>query len=170
MSNNYSSSKPFNNDVTGLPPQVYAMKCVMTYILKLIGAGNLCALGAPDFNGTMMFLFFPHIKKDIEGDPEGIVGNVSNSKGEYSLVFIPLDAFQYFAVVGDSSLPGSVRGPAPIPLDSLKDSPWKDLENIFFGLFPCWIPFYFGQDIPEINILAPGADLVFKALGSGYIC
>ena len=167
----YTAHKPRRRDVDGSPEQVFGNNDPIQAMLNMIIAYTLAAIGLPNVNGKMMWIYFPCIHKDLEGRPVTIVGNASNKKGKFALVEIPINELNFFALVGrDADIPrmGWGRGPNPVPADRLEGTPWADQTDVSVALIQGFIPIYFGMTVPNVNIFDEDAEAAFTQLGPGY--
>ena len=145
----FSKSQPRNPKVDGTPEQVYAFS-EPDGLIKTIDAGNVASIRSYDVDGNTIAAYCPHIDRDLMGKPEAIVGNASDIKGEYSLVVIPLSNATHFVTLGkEEQVPEYGRGPSPIPVKYLVNSPWEGQNNIYSSLMPLYIPFYFESEDTE---------------------
>ena len=166
----YTASKPRRQDVTGSPEQTFGSNDPIQSMLNMIMAFTLAAIGMPNVNGKMIWIFFPCIHKDLEGRPVSIVGNVSNKKGTFALVEIPLSEINFFSIIGrEAVIPrvGWGRGPNLIPEPRLKDTPWEGKTDVGAALVQGFLPIYFGQEVPDVNIFDEEAEAAFAHLGPG---
>jgi hypothetical protein len=151
----FSTSKPINPDVTGGEDQVCSQDDHKKFLVNVIEAGNVAAIGDINLKGNMAYLFEPRIRRSLAGTPIGIVGNSINVQEYFSLLYISLSALLCFEIAKakDASL-SRLRAPEPLFVSQLKDTKWKSQRDTYVFLFPSIIPFYNGCKIPYENILS----------------
>ena len=165
----YSESLPKNSETTGAPDQVFASPNPITDLVNRISAGNCSAAFGPDIYGKAAHVFYPKIRRKFNGDAVGIIGNASNSKGEFKLCYIPLENISYFATIETvANAPRTNRAPDPIPDELLEGTPYQGKGPMHLCLWPMMVPLYFGHAVPYINILESEGDAALQELGPGY--
>ena len=165
----FSRSKPLRSDVTGDDGQVFAMENGKKFLIKAIEEKNITAIGATDPNSQWTFIHDPHIHKDLEGNPKLIVGNSSDVKGDFRLVFIKIDDLAYFPIMGvKRELPSVPKAPEALTEDHLLGTTFQGKQDIFICLLPTWIPFYNGQKLPEGDARDESNKEIISTCGEGY--
>jgi hypothetical protein len=143
----------------------------MSYLLGAINAGTIAAIGAVSpVSYTLQFLFAPQIHTDLGGTPIAIIGNSSNTFGEFSCVKIDITSFQLFPVISArDAISAFPHGAVPLPLDLLANTDWADApESIHGALVPNFFFIYFGQRVPCGDIRDDDVKVQMLRLGQGY--
>ena len=69
----------------------------------------------PDLKGKLTHIFAPKTKRKFEGAAVETAGNASNIKGEFSLLYIPLNDIRFFCTIDEKDIfQESNRGPNKI--------------------------------------------------------
>ena len=100
----YSESTTARRDVTGEPNQVYDMDFVPAFTIKQIQAGNALSIFRIDNDCQWLHITAPKVIKDINDNPEYIVGNSSEILWEFCLLKIHVSKLCYFPIIGESCL------------------------------------------------------------------
>ena len=127
-------------------------------------------------NGFVHSITAPQIYKDLQNKPMGIVGNMSNAKGEFMLCFVPMSSIRSkFAIITKrADLVPSRTAPEDMPKTYLKSDGkflevWKgDTKDLGAASINIWFPIYHGDDIPDNSISAQDIINSFQAMGTGY--
>jgi len=168
----FTESKPKRADITGSIDQAFSSDgSYMSYLLGAIGAGTIAAIGSVSpVSNTLQFLFAPQVHTDLGGTPIAIVGNASNTFGEFSCVKIDITSFQLFPIISaKDSVSALPHGAAPFPADILIGTDWADFpEDLHGALVPNFFFIYFGQLVPCGDIRDDDVKVQMLRLGQGY--
>ena len=130
----FSTSKPLNPSVNGTPKQVYAGEGWLNNLVIKINAGSILSIMGPDLKGKLTHIFAPKIKRNFEGAAVGIADKASDVKGEFPLCYIPLNDIGFLCTIDEKdNFEESNCGPNKIEEVLLKDTPWEDMSNLYFG-------------------------------------
>jgi len=128
-------------------------------------------------NGDLNYLVKLQVHTDFDQDPVGLVGNMSNIKGEFSIAYVSMTSIGgYFCSIDKrTKLIPSQAAPDNIPEQYLKDEAgtlldsWKDdTADLGAVTLPAWFPIYAGHDLPRGRITKDRTVEAMKALGPGY--
>ena len=93
--------EPVCTDITGTTKQLFEKPLHETFLNKIC-TGDVAVVGCVNPTGDLQYIFSPRISVNPDGDPQTIVGNTSNEKGEFSLIAIDISSsclsfFSFFA-------------------------------------------------------------------------
>ena len=129
----YSESRPKNSETTGASDQVFASPNPVTDLVNRIEAGYCSSAFGMDIYGKAAHVFHPKIRRKFNGEAMGIIGNASDSQGEFKLRYIPLENISYFATIETvADAPRTNRAPDPIPDDLLAGTPYQGKGPMHF--------------------------------------
>ena len=173
----YTLQEPKRPDVVGSDAQVFDRDDYVKFIVNGINARTIKALGSVNMNGDLHYLVMPRVHTDLDQDPVGIVGNMSNIQGEFTIAYVSMTSIGgYFCSIDkrnklilsqaapDNILEKYLKDEAGTLLDSWKD----DTADLGAVTLPAWFPIYAGQDLPRGRITKDRAIDAMKALGPGY--
>ena len=169
----YTDSIPIRKDVDGSSDQVFKLgRNSSDAIVEAIEAGNIAAIGTINIGSAyLQYIYAPRVYKNLRGRPKTIVGNVSNTIGEYSVVRIDISRLRSFAVIGKRSdfHADHVLG-EDIPSDPyLVGTQWVNVEEpIAATLLPNFFPLYFGHTPIHGDIRSVEVQDQFQVRGRGY--
>ena len=160
-------------DINGSSEQVFKLgPHFVDALVQAIEAGTIAAIGTVNVvSACLQYVFAPRVYKNLRGVPQSIVGNASDTIGEYSLVVVDLSRIKSFAVIGKraSFHKDCVLGET-IPVEPyLADTKWKDAQDpIAATVLPNFFPIYFGQKVIRGDIRSEDAQDQFQSMGTGY--
>ena len=165
----YSTSRSVDQAFTGSPRQV----CVSTKgkddLLNKIAAGSVAAVVSPDLRGHADHIFAPKIHRDFDGDAKAIVGNASDTQGEYSLRSFDANDLKYFATVETNpTSDGRNCAPVELPTDVLEGTMWDGNKGKYVVLWPVVVALYFGNEVPYGSVIDEEGIETFRECGRGY--
>ena len=169
----FTESIPTRKDINGSSEQVFKLgPHFVDALVQAIEAGTIAAIGTVNVESAcLQYVFAPRVYKNLKGVPQSIVGNASDTIGEYSLVVVDLSRVRSFAVIGKraSFHKDCVLGET-IPVDPyLADTKWKDAQDsIAATLLPTFFPIYFGQKVIRGDIQSEDTQDQFQSMGTGY--
>jgi hypothetical protein len=168
----FTESKPKRADINGSINQAFSKDgSYMSYLIGAINAGTIAAIGAVSpVSNTLQFLFAPQLHTDLGGTPIAIIGNSSNTFGEFSCVKIDITSFQLFPVISEKeNFSPTLQGTVPLPADILVGTDYADFpEDLHGNLFPNFFFIYFGQRVPRGDIRDDDVKVQMLRLGQGY--
>jgi len=171
MSTTFTASLPRRPDITGSAEQVFRFENFRTAFISGIEAGTIAAIGTIDLGSEcLQYLFNLKIHRKLDGTVSDIIGNSSNTVGEFSLRKVEISSLRLFPVVNlRSQFHASLTLGNDIPLQ-LRDATWvKDAEEPVAGcVLPNFFPVYFGQDIVYGDTRTDAVIEAFAQLGKGY--
>ena len=167
----FTSTLPLRPDITGSPEQVFRYENFLSAFISGIDNGMIAAIGTIDLGSRcLQYLFNLKIHRRLDGTVAAIIGNSSNTVGEFTLRKVDLSSFRLFPVVGlRSSFPASMILGADIPAN-LRTDTWlaAEEEPVAGSVLPNFFPIYFGQDIVYGDIRTEAVVEAFAQLGLGY--
>lgn len=84
--NTFTSSLPGRPDITGSPEQVYLYDNFRSAFISGIDNGTIAAIGTIDLGSScLQYLFNLKVHRKLDGTITDIIGNSSNTTGEFSL-------------------------------------------------------------------------------------
>jgi hypothetical protein len=93
----FTSSLPRRPDITGSPEQVFRYDNFRTALVSGIENGIIAAIGTIDLGSScFQYLFNPTVHRRLDGTIAAILGNSSNSIGEFSIRKVDMAAFCLF--------------------------------------------------------------------------
>ncbi len=156
----FTSSIPIRKDIDGSPEQVFKYQHFVDSFIASIEAGTIAAIGKVN----------PKVYKNLQGMPTTIVGNSSDTIGEYSLLRVDISCLKNFAHIDcrlsfDAALvPGTT-----IPDRFLQGTRWKDeTVPVAAVILPNFFPIYFGQRLVYGDLHNEETRSEFDLLGTGY--
>ena len=162
----YSDSRKPHPDVDGSLKQV----CHMTWqqLVSILENGNACAATFVDTKNRIQSLYHPQLKKDLTNENvTSIVGNVSNTQGEFGLMEIEFNKAGFPVIMEKADIPvPEFYCKDKLPGEVLTGTKW-DGKEVYAFLVPRVIPTYFGGVLGgQLN----NEDTSDKAaaLGAGY--
>ena len=168
----YTDSYQQRPNITGAPDQVFKFNNFLEYLLGGIKANTISAIGTLNAGSMcIQYLYAPQVHYDLSGTPLAIIGNLSNKKGEFSLIKVDIASFRLFAFVdAKSSIDQNLTHGKEIPTKYLSDTQdWKDFTDPLVGaLVPNFFIIYFGQKLPQGDIREDDVMAKVARLGSGY--
>jgi hypothetical protein len=100
----YVTSFPKRNDITRAPDQVFKFDNFLDYLTGGIRAKTFAAIGTINPGSLcIQYLFAPQIHYDLSGTPITFIGNLSNKKGEFSMVKVNIESIHVFAYIKDKA-------------------------------------------------------------------
>ena len=84
----YTLQEPKRPDVVGSDAQVFDSDDYVKFIVNGVNAKTIEALGSVNMNGDLHYLVMPRVHMDLDQDPVGIVGNMSNIQGEFTIAYV----------------------------------------------------------------------------------
>ena len=100
----YTATKNRRCEVLGTASQVYDVADYSAFVVQTIEADNVAVLLGIDNNAHWMGIYAPRVHKDLQENPVEIVGDVSDTQGDFSLVKIPVSKLQFFPIFGPKNL------------------------------------------------------------------
>ncbi len=143
------------------------------YLLGVISAGTIAALGTIAPGGSFQYLYAPQIYRDLGGKPIGIIGTSSNMIGDFSCIYITLGDFKCFPFVEAVASMSELLKHTDVTLLSLEHlkftKDWKSFIDPIRGTFlPVFFIVYFGQEIPQGSISSDNVKTAMAKMGPGY--
>lgn len=167
----FTSSLPRRPDITGSPEQVFRYDNFRTALVSGIENGIIAAIGTIDLGSScFQYLFNPTVHRRLDGTISAILGNSSNTIGEFSIRKVDMAAFRLFPVVNlRSAFPASVVLGANIP-SMLRGDTWMATqeEPVAGCVLPNFFPVYFGQEVVYGDVRTNAVLEAFTQLGPGY--
>ncbi len=150
--NTYSKSKPAPTDVD---PKTFdpSAKSLREMMMMASNTNTICCLFGFDSEGDVTILYMPMEAMD---GTAAIVGNLSDNLGTLSPAYVMKDTLGGgFAILEPSEVPSGWEPVTNLGEEHLRDTCWEDMPEaaLLFGLTQ--VPFLFGSNIPEGNILDP---------------
>lgn len=171
MSTTFTSSLPRRPDITGSPDQVFQYGNFRAAFVAGIENGTIAAIGTIDLGSNcLQYLFNLKVHKKLDGTISEIIGNSSNTIGEFSLRKVEISSFRLFPVINlRSKFPESLTLCEDIP-QALRVSTWLENseESVAGSVLPNFFPVYFGQDIVYGDTRTETVFESFARLGQGY--
>jgi len=99
----YSESFPKRPDITGSFEQAYSLTYMFEAVVKAIGANLIAGVMGCQHTGEIFYLFCLKVHHDTAGNPVAIIGNLSNTIGQFLCARITKADFSLFTVVGEKS-------------------------------------------------------------------
>ena len=118
----------------------------------------------------IQYIFNPKVHRDLQGRPTTIVGNASDTVGEYTLLRVDISCLRSFAVIDKrSAFNKEYNLGEDIPSSFLSRTAWKDVTvPIAATLLPNFFPIYFGQKLVHGDLRREDVLRQFEAMGTGY--
>ena len=165
----YTATKNRRCEVLGTASQVYDVVDYSAFVVKTIEADNVAVLLGIDNNAHWMGIYAPQVHKDLQGNPFEIVGNISDTQGDFSLVKIPVAKLRFFPIFGPKTLlPVAPEVSSALTADHLKGTPHEGQNDIFVSSLPSWIIIYNGMAAPEGDVRSDESESIMSTLGCGY--
>lgn len=169
--NTFTASLPRRPDITGAPEQVFRYDNFLTALIAGIDNGVIAAIGTIDLGSScLQYLFNLKIHRRLDGTPSAIIGNSSDTIGEFSLRKVDISSFRLFPIVGTrSTFPASLTLGVDIPAN-LRANTWlaAEVDPVAGTVLPNFFPVYFGQEIVYGDIRNDVVVEAFAQLGPGY--
>ena len=163
----YSDSVPKRPDITGSIDQAYSLTSMFEAVVKAIGANLIAGIMGCQHSGELFHLFCPKVHYDTAGDPIAIIGNLSNTTGNFMCAQITRSGFSLFTAVGEMSEAPPTHGDTIDPVIIAKTS--FDVSNEYVAyLIPSYVLIYWGMDVFYGNIIDDNLKLSISSLGPGY--
>ena len=171
----YTLSEPKRPEVTGSNDQVI-IDDFEDFVINAIIVCSIAGLGLLNMNSFVHSITAPQIYKDLQNKHMGIIGNMSNAKGEFMLGFVPMSSIRSkFAIITKrADLVPDHAAPENMPETYLKSDgefleAWKgDAKDLGAASINIWFPIYHGDIIPDGSISAQDTIDSFQAMGTGY--
>ena len=101
--------QPMRMEIVGDSKQAFGLGTdLRAYIFNAIKAGTVAAIGTIAYDGTLQYLFAPRFYYDLAGTPMLIIGNSSNTLGEFNVVMLSLDTIKFSPCVLDKASASNV--------------------------------------------------------------
>jgi len=163
----YSDSVPKRPDITGSTDQAYSLTSMFEAVVKAIGANLIAGLMGVQHSGELCHLFCLKIHYDTAGDPIAIIGNLSNTIGNFQCAQITKRGFSLFTAVGETSGAPPTHGDA-IDAAIISKSSFDQSNEYVAYLMPCYVLIYWGMGVFYGNIIDDDLKLKISSLGQGY--
>jgi hypothetical protein len=134
-------------------------------VVKAIGANLIAGLMGVQHSGELCHLFCLKVHYDTAGDPIAIIGNVSNTIGNFQCAQITKSGFSLFTAVGETSGAPPTHGDAIDPAIISKSSFDQSNEYVAY-LLPCYVLIYWGMGVFYVNIIDDDLKLKISSLGT----
>ena len=167
----FTESIPIRKDIDGSPEQVFKYQHFVRSLIASIEAGTIAAIGTVNMGSAyVQYIFNPKVYKDLQGKPTTIVGNSSDTIGEYSLLRVDISCIKNFVYIErQSAFDKSFILGATIPEEFLKYTSWKDeAVPMAATILPNFFPIYFGQKLVYGDLRKEDTRIEFERLGVGY--
>ena len=99
----YSESVPKRPDITGSVDQAYSLTSMFDAVVKAISANLIAGIMGCQHTGEIFHLFCLKVHHCTAGNPVAIIGNLSNTIGQFMCARITKSEFSLFTVVGKKS-------------------------------------------------------------------
>ena len=107
--NLFTGTQPKRSDIVGDSQQAFGHGTdLRAHIINTIKARIVAAIGTIAHDGTLQYLFAPSLYYDLAGNPVSIIGNSSNTLGEFNMVMLNLDMIKFSLCILDKSSTFSV--------------------------------------------------------------
>ena len=142
---------PKRGDITGNFEQAFGkVSTLNAYIIGGISSKSVAAIGIIAWGMyTLQYLFAPQVNCDLGGTPIAIIGNVSNTMGEFSCITLPLSSFKFFyCIASKTTVDGVLPYGTELSYDLLSNTDWQGSPTEKVGLLvPNFHFIYFGQKV-----------------------
>jgi hypothetical protein len=158
-------------NIMGAPNQVVKLDNFLDPLIGGIKANTISAIGTinPGSLCTQL-LYAPQIHFNLAGNHIAFIGNLSNKKGEFSLIKIDVTSICLFPYIKDkATIDANLNHGDDMPMDSLSKTNWKDFEEPIIGsLIPNFFITFLGQVLPHGDISDDEIKAKLVCLGTGY--
>ena len=162
---------PKRPDIDGSPEQVFKYDTFHRSFVDGITNGAIAALGTVNIGSScLQYIFDPVIYKNLDGKVIAIIGNASNSIGEFSLVRVETYSLRYFAVINErAKLHQSLTIGEDLSAELLAPTTvWDGKTGIAAAALPNFFPLYYGQEPVYGDLRSEEVQAKMAELGEGY--
>ncbi len=101
----FTSSIPICKDINGSPEQVFKYQHFVELLIASIKAGTIITIGTVNMGSVyVQYIFSPKVYKNLQRKQITIVGNSSDTIGEYWLLCVDISCLKNFAYIDCQSM------------------------------------------------------------------
>ena len=164
----YSESFPKRPDISGSFDQAFSLTNMFEAVVKAISANLIAGLMGCQHSGEIFYLFCLKVHHDTAGNPVAIIGNLSNTIGQFMCARITKTDFSLFTAVGEKSDAPPTHGDIIDPTIMAKTSFDANSDYVAY-LMPSYALIYWGMEIFYGNIVDDDLKSSISSLGPGYL-
>lgn len=164
----YSESFPKRPDITGSFDQAFSLTNMFEAVVKAISANLVAGLMGCQHTGEIFYLFCLKVHHDTAGNPVAIIGNLSNTIGQFMCARITKTDFSLFTAVGEKSDAPPTHGDIIDPTIMAKTSFDANTDYVAY-LMPSYALIYWGMEVFYGNIVDDDLKSSISSLGPGYL-
>lgn len=164
----FSESFPKRPDITGSFEQAYSLTNMFEAVVRAISANLIAGVMGCQHTGEIFYLFCLKVHHDTAGNPVAIIGNLSNTIGQFMCARITKADFSLFSVVGEKSDAPPTHGDTIDPAIMDKTSFDANTDYVAY-LMPSYALIYWGMEVFHGNIADDDIKSSISSLGPGYL-
>ena len=136
--------------------------------MKANSANLIAGVMGCQHTGEIFYLFCLKVHHDTAGNPVAIIGNLSNTIGQFMCARITKANFSLFSVVGEKSDAPPTHGDTIDPAIIEKTSFDANTDYVAY-LMPSYALIYWGMEVFHGNIVDDDIKSSISSLGPGYL-